>query len=1248
MRSGRRIGIILMSIGILLLLRSLIFVGSSTLDVYSEEVESAQDVEADIETEKEEFEFGQEVVEEEQHGRELEPETTVAEEEMEENPDEEEMEEEPDDNAMEEEVEEQFVPLPVDIRDVNNLGDWTNYHGIAFENAVIYDSVSGGALAVGGNMQIYRDYDVGSTYTSEYDSTRHIGEFKNQNGYPALLFGGHNLTIGDSVTSLNVFGGPITMNEMMLEKNNSLANGFIPQNNSHYETADQDGLDRWFDQQQAVAKKTSQMVFQGNNIRISLNEFSSGAYLDYGPEYFQNKYFKSDGKAYEKVLFITVETGNILNFGQWWPELSLMYIDVNWALDYDLVVYSFPNAVNVTMNASTFSVQNLTHWSTTVDAWTGGRGMEERLALAEKVVYNFPKAESIEATEALIQGSILAPQATFTGIGSGANGHIYGHIIVKNFVAMNNFTIHSFNMTHLIYDIANEIINTNEHDGSLSLRSYLYLRNNPTTTRVGDAGYIIRNAAGEYYDGYYEFTDQIEGAYTFRTSVDTDLMIRGLPVGSYTLQQVDAGSGFAINTNDDDNEYTFFETGFSITEDEKNVTKLRYVSPVTRSVTLQKTNEYGQGIAGCSFALIREGDEYEDALFAGIFESGEDGYFTIGGLPKGVYHLIEYDSPPEYGLVDDIVITIYWDAEKEELLLLDDEGQALTGTDAAPVVIRDAEGGSGNTLLVLKYKAAEEDEQIMRTLAGAHFELYRLNTSTSAWEQVTADLFGQSFEIITNQFGYYRLDNLPAGRFRLVETVAPPGYEVINKYQDEDNVSVFPNGFSDEFVLDDEQNAYWVEIENGVLRTSLTITLMGNEQPIAGAAFRLERLLQDGKTWVVYIYSQNTNNDGKLQLVNLEAGNYRLTQMGSGTGFQPVNPNSVIFDIAFDAAEQPGLNAFYNDAEVTAESSPVSLSTEEGLGIRIQNRAAKNSFSIYKIDGDYTVDEDQTHHVTFLEDAVFRLQRRTDGSQTWADYGDEFRSQFQYDEQGQPVNDNLGNHVAKADFNGGLISGEYRIIETHPPAGYTSYSDISVTLDDGTSGYQIYQFSVTAEMAEAARAISYTARDYADVSRTEFSFRKVELNESTTGLPLAEFALYSCNERHQHDELVSDDSCWSQNTPINKVSDENGRVSFKGLGYGEYMLVESKAPKGYQKPNGQWHLVIAQEDTVITAIGNSILDFVVSTEDGVDYLLPNRRKYLLPLSGGAGRLIFYIIGASLLGAAVIMYKKKRGKRDEIL
>ena len=94
------------------------------------------------------------------------------------------------------------------------------------------------------------------------------------------------------------------------------------------------------------------------------------------------------------------------------------------------------------------------------------------------------------------------------------------------------------------------------------------------------------------------------------------------------------------------------------------------------------------------------------------------------------------------------------------------------------------------------------------------------------------------------------------------------------------------------------------------------------------------------------------------------------------------------------------------------------------------------------------------------------------------------------------------------------------------------------------------------------------------------------------------------------------------------TTDNKGAASFDGLADGEYLLVETKAPAGYNR--------MTTGQIVVVKGGTTEAQLSVTAK------VENQAGTELPSTGGVGTTVFYVLGAVLvLGAVVLLVTKKR-------
>lgn len=120
-----------------------------------------------------------------------------------------------------------------------------------------------------------------------------------------------------------------------------------------------------------------------------------------------------------------------------------------------------------------------------------------------------------------------------------------------------------------------------------------------------------------------------------------------------------------------------------------------------------------------------------------------------------------------------------------------------------------------------------------------------------------------------------------------------------------------------------------------------------------------------------------------------------------------------------------------------------------------------------------------------------------------------------------------------------------------------------------------------------------------------------------------------------------------QKVTASGTTDANGLITFEGLGAGTYYITELKAKGGY-------NLLTAPITVTITAVPSATgCSWTVSSnatfaDDMVKLTVENNKGSVLPITGGIGTTIFYVIGGLLVCGAVVMAitKKKLSVEDK--
>jgi fimbrial isopeptide formation D2 family protein/LPXTG-motif cell wall-anchored protein len=108
--------------------------------------------------------------------------------------------------------------------------------------------------------------------------------------------------------------------------------------------------------------------------------------------------------------------------------------------------------------------------------------------------------------------------------------------------------------------------------------------------------------------------------------------------------------------------------------------------------------------------------------------------------------------------------------------------------------------------------------------------------------------------------------------------------------------------------------------------------------------------------------------------------------------------------------------------------------------------------------------------------------------------------------------------------------------------------------------------------------------------------------------------------------------------------DENGIITFEGLGAGEFTIEEMVAPEGYNKLTQPIKIVIEfnKDATPKWSATYNGKNMEMGEDNLFSFQVENKAGATLPSTGGIGTTVFYVVGAILvLGAVVMLITKKR-------
>lgn len=162
----------------------------------------------------------------------------------------------------------------------------------------------------------------------------------------------------------------------------------------------------------------------------------------------------------------------------------------------------------------------------------------------------------------------------------------------------------------------------------------------------------------------------------------------------------------------------------------------------------------------------------------------------------------------------------------------------------------------------------------------------------------------------------------------------------------------------------------------------------------------------------------------------------------------------------------------------------------------------------------------------------------------------------------------------------------------------------------------------------------------------KYTVAKTGETENEKALAGAKFVLSRGNEGEKEYAVMTGNKVTSWNKEFNKatvlVTNDTNDLIYEGLDAGNYQLIETEAPTGYNKLKNPIDVKITASNgsATITYKDADVTQYEAATDATVKVL--NNAGTTLPTTGGIGTTIFYLIGGGLMvAAAVLLIAKKR-------
>lgn len=369
--------------------------------------------------------------------------------------------------------------------------------------------------------------------------------------------------------------------------------------------------------------------------------------------------------------------------------------------------------------------------------------------------------------------------------------------------------------------------------------------------------------AATFFGAKYDLTDA-DGNFVATLTMDnvdgiSQAEIKGLKLGTYFLQEVEAPEGYNLDPTKHEVQLTYAGQNETVAIHSRTVTDRvikghiegykfgsRPLIPNSLSDILERISGNNQDIKppleGVELTATAHatGQEY-------VVMTGENGFFRFENLPYDTYTISETKGPDGYLLIEPFDVTISEDGYTHFFLLEDRIIESRLH-----IVKVDEETGEN-----IPYAGAQF--KIFDTWAnggeGAFVSMQRPNDTESTDDFET----NEKGEIVTTESLAWGVD-----RYELHEVKAPEGYVLLEE----------PIVFS--VTQEDSDGMIRIEVPNRLARQDVQLIKRDrlNEQPLANVPFNLYQIEKDGSETLVDEFL--TDEEGIISLEGLPYGEYKF------------------------------------------------------------------------------------------------------------------------------------------------------------------------------------------------------------------------------------------------------------------------------------------------------------------------------------------------------------------------------------
>ena len=460
----------------------------------------------------------------------------------------------------------------------------------------------------------------------------------------------------------------------------------------------------------------------------------------------------------------------------------------------------------------------------------------------------------------------------------------------------------------------------------------------------------------------------------------------------------------------------------------------------------------------------------------------------------------------------------------------------------------------------------------------------------------------------TPENGTIKFENLEQGRYLVQETNAPKN--VVTKV--ESFLIDLPRTNNNGDGWDYDVTVYPKNITIYGTVTLNQVTQDGENLP--GTIWELQKM-NSNKQWEKYDYEEelSTDENGKIQIQNLEVGKYRFIQEQAEEGY--ILDKSGFIEFEFDTKNM--------EYEFTAVNEKLEIQKQvlqdDGTYSASQN-AFKTDINSWKITSDvadiiskmevYKIKDELPDGLSYKNDSikVYGINKENEQVEISKDY----------------YKKDLKETIIEISFDTEELEGYKNIVIKYD----TEFKD-NVSYGEFTNkAYLIYTDYIEEDGTSKSE---YTISSEAKVYTGAVLINKID--EKGNPLKGAIFKIAKSKEQAKAGVFITD----KNGKDITSISDENGYVVFDGLKYDtktSYWIVEVQAPS-YEE-DGEIKYYNLLQKPVEVKVDSTSQNY--SEEDTT--IVINKKQFVLPVTGGTLSIFSSVLGLVIICLSIIIKKRK--------